>query len=75
MDRWLFSVFSRAVQRFFAASEVLSEVLEIRGDKKGAVYRESWQKGWNNLSLFYFRICLRKISVRFFFKQEDNRII
>lgn len=38
MDRWLFSVFNRAVQRFFAASEVLSEVLEIRGDKKGAVY-------------------------------------
>lgn len=38
MDRWLFGVFSRAAQRFFAASEVLSEVLEIRGDKKGAVY-------------------------------------
>lgn len=63
MDRWLFGVFSRAAQRFFAASEVpLGSSRNPRGQEGGGV------------SLFYFRICLRKISVRFFFKQEDNRI-
>lgn len=62
MDRWLFSVFSRAAQRFFAASEVpLGSSRNPRGQEGGGVSRKL-AKGMEQFILFSYLLEKNKRS-------------
>lgn len=60
MDRWLFSVFSRAAQRFFAASEVpLGSSRNPRGQEGGGISRKL-AKGMEQFIFILFSYLLEK---------------